>query len=594
MGADQMTMLAYSSEGRYVVALKVTDEAGNWNEDTITIFVNNLAPVADAGEDQIVYQGQVVTFDGGNSSDTPSDEPYLTYVWYFGDGFVGAGKVTTHTYTEPGVYTVTLIVTDNNGAISSDTLTVATKDATWPTANAGQDDYVDQNVPYQFDGRASTDDVGIVAYQWDIDSSDGIDWSSPDYEGAAPTHVYTEPGVYVVSLRVIDGDGNHDIDTLTITVKETPEKVKVPCAPTDVEVLLTPENDALNISWIAPTENEDGSPLTETDLDHYEIYYRIGENQKFQKLCDAPIGAISHIHSDLMTGIMYYYYLIAVDRDSTRSQPSITVGRMPSADTDGDQNPDITDEDDDNDGYPDVMEIIGGSDSKNALSKPADNDADLLPDYIDTDDDNDDHLDSEDDYPLDPTRWKKAEDGFVWLWIFIGLIIALLCIIALLGWKLYGVGEERPQEQHPKEKTPVKPKEDMKKKRVARRPPKKLKPPMAKSKPKGLAPPPPPPPSLPPPPPPPFSPLPTEEAAPQEEPKSAEESEEEVEFIIVEEQNVPEQPFTEEGITEGELPEAPTEEFEIEEKKSPSQSPKERPRKEEIPEPKIDEPETEE
>ncbi len=501
-GPNVTTSHTYASEGRYIVILKITDEAGNWDEDTLTIYVNNVAPVADAGENQTVNESEIVIFDGSGSWDTPSDMPFLTFIWYFGDGFVGAGKVTTHIFTAPGIYTVTLIVNDDNGAMSSDTITITVKDASSPIANAGdddtvdqnsaytfdgsesfdnvgianyawdmdasdgidwenpdysgpnmwnpvhtyvepgvyvvtlnvtdtsgywdldtmvltvtdtippvadagQDDLVDQNVPYKFNGGGSTDNVGIATYLWDIDSSNGIDWSSPDYIGASPMHVYTESGVYVVCLSVIDSDGNSNIDTVTITVNKTIGDDTVPSAPTDVEVLLLPRNDALNIRWHAPTTNKDGSLLT--DLDHYEIFYRAGENQEYKKLSDVAAGTTSYIHSGLTTNAIYYYYVVAVDTSSTRSQPSMTVSGMPNVDTDGDQIPDITDEDDDND----------------------------------------DHPDSKDDYPLDSTKWKKAEPGFDWLWILLGLIIVLLCIIGLLIGKRYRKGEEGPQEALP-------------------------------------------------------------------------------------------------------------------------------------------------
>ncbi len=54
------------------------------------------------------------TFDGTASYD--SDGYLVTYAWNFGDGATGTGATAAHTYAAAGDYTVTLTVTDNEGA----------------------------------------------------------------------------------------------------------------------------------------------------------------------------------------------------------------------------------------------------------------------------------------------------------------------------------------------------------------------------------------------------------------------------------------------------------------------------------------------
>jgi hypothetical protein len=53
----------------------------------------------------------------------------------------------------------------------------------------------------------------------------------------------------------------------------------------------------------------------------------------------------------------------------------------------------LTDDDDDNDGYPDTMELGEGTDPLNTTSRPPDNDGDFTPDSMDLDDDNDGWID---------------------------------------------------------------------------------------------------------------------------------------------------------------------------------------------------------
>jgi len=63
--------------------------------------------------------GETVTFDGSESTD---DGSIKTYAWEFGDGApLVEGIEVTHAYTSPGLYTVTLWVTDDIGNVESTT-----------------------------------------------------------------------------------------------------------------------------------------------------------------------------------------------------------------------------------------------------------------------------------------------------------------------------------------------------------------------------------------------------------------------------------------------------------------------------------------
>ncbi|MFQ6126908.1 MAG: PKD domain-containing protein [Candidatus Heimdallarchaeota archaeon] len=112
----------FSTPGTYTVALKVTDAAGNHATDTVTIKVLDVTkPVANAGPDQTVEIGTTVAFNAGGSSDNVA---VVRYEWDFGDGTTGTGITTTHTYTEPGTYAVTLTVEDAAGNSDTDSVVV--------------------------------------------------------------------------------------------------------------------------------------------------------------------------------------------------------------------------------------------------------------------------------------------------------------------------------------------------------------------------------------------------------------------------------------------------------------------------------------
>ncbi len=124
----------YTSPGTYQVKLTVTDPDGLKDSDFTTCTVTvigtpdpdpddpapdpepepNKTPTADAGGPYSGKVGVPIMFNGGGSYDP--DGSIIGYRWNFGDGSTSNGGTTVHTYNEPGTYTVTLKVTDNEGA----------------------------------------------------------------------------------------------------------------------------------------------------------------------------------------------------------------------------------------------------------------------------------------------------------------------------------------------------------------------------------------------------------------------------------------------------------------------------------------------
>ncbi|NPE31124.1 PKD domain-containing protein [Methanococcoides sp. SA1] len=82
------------------------------------------------------------------------------------------------------------------------------------TSFAGLDLVTQVGENVHFDGSGSTGE-NIVFYLWDFDASNGL---QEDAMGTFSSHSYTAPGVYTVTLTIIDNEGNINSDTLAVRV----------------------------------------------------------------------------------------------------------------------------------------------------------------------------------------------------------------------------------------------------------------------------------------------------------------------------------------------------------------------------------------
>lgn len=112
-GTGEAPSHAYSHGGDYIVALTVTDERGKVGTISHVVTVIGRAPVASFDVAASPSPAQPVAFDGSASADP--DGTIVRYAWGFGDGAVGNGSMPIHIYAAPGLYTVTLRVTDDEG-----------------------------------------------------------------------------------------------------------------------------------------------------------------------------------------------------------------------------------------------------------------------------------------------------------------------------------------------------------------------------------------------------------------------------------------------------------------------------------------------
>ena len=141
--------------------------------------------------------------------DTSTGTPPLTWHWDFGDGNTSDEQHVDYTYTTPGTYNVTLMVTNDAGSDNATTV-ITVKEATIaPVVNftatppSGR-----APLTVKF---ADTSTGKPIAWQWDF--GDGRKATTKN-----PIITYHEPGTYDVSLNVAYSDSPNLVITKNITV----------------------------------------------------------------------------------------------------------------------------------------------------------------------------------------------------------------------------------------------------------------------------------------------------------------------------------------------------------------------------------------
>jgi len=213
--------------GDYVVELVVTDSLGAQSAaDQVVIGTFNIAPVSDAGPDQVIIViGTTVGLDGTNSADPEGDG--VTYLWTISQKPAGSlAELSDPCSPTPAFvadvhadYVITLVVTDEFGAASDPDSVRVSFDNIQPVADAGAGQTVMAGDTVSLDGSASTDTNGdLLTYNWSfVSKPEGSLAELTNPTSAQPSFVADEPGDYVVSLVVNDGFVDSDAANVTIT-----------------------------------------------------------------------------------------------------------------------------------------------------------------------------------------------------------------------------------------------------------------------------------------------------------------------------------------------------------------------------------------
>ena len=244
----------FTANGAYVVRLTVRD---NRNVTGSTTKVIQVGPGANASPTAIAYVTPIsgstpleVSFTGSGSSDP--DGSIVLHEWDFDDGSPVSNEAdTTHEYTVPGLYTVTLTVVDNEGAAAVATRVVTVTGNHPPVAAASASvTAAGTGESITFSSVGSSDVEGPITYSWNFD--DG----TPASTVANPIHAYSAAGNYTATLTVTDAGGVSAIDTVEISVTANP----APVATIDTDVTAGPA--PLTVQFDATGSSDDGSVVS--------------------------------------------------------------------------------------------------------------------------------------------------------------------------------------------------------------------------------------------------------------------------------------------------------------------------------------------
>jgi gliding motility-associated-like protein len=236
----------YAAGGWYNVTL-ITTSANGCPDTVITpvyVYPNPDPAFTTTG----ICSNEPVTFTDASLVDSGG---VVQWLWLFGDNTSATSNPVTHLYGAAGNYNVSLIVTTNHGCV--DTITQALNIVQAPTAAFTSNPAVAANTyqVVQFTDQ-STPTGSIISWGWNFGDSTNAFVQHP-------THAWTTPGGYPVTLIVTDGNGCMDTTVLDYVISSPPV---VPSG-------FSPNGDGQNdIFYVL------GGPFTEFE---FRIYNKWGE-----------------------------------------------------------------------------------------------------------------------------------------------------------------------------------------------------------------------------------------------------------------------------------------------------------------------------
>jgi len=347
------------NKGEHSIEVRATGSEGTVRTDTIAVYVEagttNEPPVANATATPLSGTAPLnVDFNGTASTD---DGEIVTYLWDFGDNSTGNGVTPTHTYPDEGTYSVTLTVTDNEGAqdtsspitinveegstepyidqfVSGEILVSGTVSGSFSDTKVLNEVY--ETITERVSGGKPSNRYNYLEHIWTIPVESGTTMTlfaqllpsnstdGDEFEFAYSTDnnnyitMFTTSGSSAMEysanlsadisgtlyIRVTDTDrtpGNNVLDSIAVDqlyVRTGFEAGEVPVAPTGLMATAT-SSSQIELSWSDNSDNETGFKIDRFDADSWVEAGRVGANIS------------TYIDTGLLSATAYIYRIIA-------------------------------------------------------------------------------------------------------------------------------------------------------------------------------------------------------------------------------------------------------------------------------------------
>ncbi|HKR04289.1 MAG TPA: PKD domain-containing protein, partial [Bacteroidia bacterium] len=181
----------YSSTGNYTVSLTVSNGSGCSSTYVMPTQISvNTAQSNFTPPDTITA---CAPFSVNFSDASPGVSSWL---WNFGDGSTSAAQNPSHTFTTPGIYSVSLNTVNNGSGCDQNIPAYSTYVIHGGEANF----YYETELCPPYTAYFHDSSTNAVSWLWNF--GDGTTSTQQN-----PTHIYTNPGSYTVSLTITTADG---------------------------------------------------------------------------------------------------------------------------------------------------------------------------------------------------------------------------------------------------------------------------------------------------------------------------------------------------------------------------------------------------